>query len=175
MKFTQLAYLGWWWVRAKFFGRKAPLQSVIFISDRCNLSCRHCSVYNHKDPITKTYAQIREELQYCLSLGSRFVDFEGGEPMLWRDGDYDINSLCDLAHELGGHAKPRCLYGNIGRSTSSIALKEGLTIGGEPCLSEIDEHFAECYELRRENVGHEGPHLMLTGCVRDLQGHPKGK
>lgn len=81
----------------------------------------------------------------------------------------------DLAHELGGHAKPRCLYGNIGRSTSSIALKEGLTIGGEPCLSEIDEHFAECYELRRENVGHEGPHLMLTGCVRDLQGHPKGK
>ena len=110
MKFTQLAYLGWWWVRAKFFGRKAPLQSVIFISDRCNLSCRHCSVYNHKDPITKTYAQIREELQYCLSLGSRFVDFEGGEPMLWRDGDYDINSLCDLAHELGFFSCNDCQY-----------------------------------------------------------------
>ena len=101
MRFSQLASLGWWWVRARFFGRKAPPQSVIFISDRCNLSCRHCTVYNHKDPVTKTYAQIREELEYCLSLGSRFVDFEGGEPMLWRDGDYDINSLCDLAHELG--------------------------------------------------------------------------
>ena len=76
MRFSQLTYLGWWWVRAKFFGRKAPLQSVVFISDRCNLSCKHCTVYNHRNPITKTYAQIREELQYCYSLGSRFVDFD---------------------------------------------------------------------------------------------------
>lgn len=101
MKLTQITYLGWWWARARFFGRKAPLQSVIFISDRCNLSCKHCTVYNHKTPVTKTYEQIREELKYCYSLGSRFVDFEGGEPTLWENGGYNINDLCDLAHDLG--------------------------------------------------------------------------
>ena len=60
MNVFQMTYLAWWWTRAKFFGRKKPLQSVIFISDRCNLSCKHCSVYNHKNPHNKTYAQIRK-------------------------------------------------------------------------------------------------------------------
>lgn len=100
-KFSQLCYLAQWFVRARFFGRRAPMQSVLFISDRCNLSCKHCSVYNHKNPISKTYDQIREELKYCYSLGSRFVDFEGGEPFLWRDGERTVDDLCDLAHELG--------------------------------------------------------------------------
>ena len=100
-KIGQLCYLAWWFVRARFFGRKAPLQSVVFISDKCNLSCKHCSVYNHVNPLSKSYSQIREELEYCLSLGSRSVDFEGGEPLLWRDGDKTVNDLCDLAHELG--------------------------------------------------------------------------
>lgn len=99
-KLGELLYLPWWWLRA-VFGRKKPLQSVIFISDRCNLSCKHCNVYNHKAPLTKTYEQIKEELEYCLSLGSRFVDFEGGEPFLWRDGDKDVNDLCRLARKLG--------------------------------------------------------------------------
>lgn len=97
----KLFYLAWWFIRARFFGRRAPMQSVLFVSDRCNLSCKHCSVYNHAAPHTKTYEQIRQEMQYCLSLGSRFIDFEGGEPFLWHDGDYDINSLCDLAHDMG--------------------------------------------------------------------------
>ncbi len=96
----QFIYLGWWWVRA-LFGRRKPLQSVIFISDRCNLSCRHCSVYNHSNPLSKTYAQIRAELEYCYSLGSRFVDFEGGEPFLWRDGERTVNDLCRLARAIG--------------------------------------------------------------------------
>ena len=78
MTIGQLTYLGWWWARAKFFGRKKPLQIVIFISDRCNLSCRHCSVYNYTNPLSKSYESIRKELEYCYSLGSRFVDFEGG-------------------------------------------------------------------------------------------------
>ena len=90
-----------WWVRAVVFGRKKPLQSVVFVTDRCNLSCRHCSVYNHRNPLDKSTEQLREELEYCYSLGSRFIDFEGGEPFLWRDGDRDINDLCRLARKTG--------------------------------------------------------------------------
>ncbi|MGM9787518.1 MAG: radical SAM protein [Candidatus Cryptobacteroides sp.] len=101
MKLTQLLYLPLWWFRAKFLGRKQPLQSVIFISDRCNLSCKHCSVYNHKAPLTKTYEQVKEELEYCYSLGSRFVDFEGGEPFLWEDQGRRVDDLCELARKIG--------------------------------------------------------------------------
>ncbi len=84
-KFSEFTYLPFWWIRA-VLGRHKPLQSVIFISDRCNLSCKHCSVYNHELPNDKTFAQIEEELRYCYSLGSRFVDFEGGEPFCGETG-----------------------------------------------------------------------------------------
>ena len=100
-KISQLFYLARWFFGARFLGKKKPLQSVVFVSDRCNLACKHCSVYNIKDPISKTMAQLEEELRYCYSLGSRFIDFEGGEPFLWHDGDKDINDLIRLAKSIG--------------------------------------------------------------------------
>lgn len=97
----KLLYLSTWFFRAKFFGRKAPLQTVLFISDKCNLTCKHCCVYNNKNPHIKSYDEIREELEYSYKMGSRFVDFEGGEPFLWHDGTRDVNSLTRLAKEIG--------------------------------------------------------------------------
>jgi len=96
-----LLYLPWWFFNARILGSKKPLQTVIFISDRCNLACKHCTVYQIKDPITKSYEKIREELEYSYKQGSRFVDFEGGEPTLWKEGDKDLNSLIRLAKEIG--------------------------------------------------------------------------
>ncbi len=101
MKFSQLVYLGWWFFGARVLGRRRPLQSVLFILDKCNLACKHCSVYNAKNPHIMTFEQVREQLEYCYAQGSRFVDFEGGETMLWRDGDRNINDLIRLAREIG--------------------------------------------------------------------------
>lgn len=100
----QAVYLATWQVRS-WFGRRAPLQSVIFILDQCNLRCKHCSVYAIAQPRIKTLAQIRDELEYCYELGSRFVDFEGGELYLWKDKQgeqtYTIDDVVDMAHEIG--------------------------------------------------------------------------
>lgn len=101
MQLKQLSYLAKWFVQAKFFGKKRPLQSVVFISDKCNLKCKHCSVYNYESPNVKTYEQIRKELEYCYSSGSRFVDFEGGEPFIWEDNGKRIDDLVDLAKSIG--------------------------------------------------------------------------
>ena len=101
MKIKQLFYLPWWFAQARFFGRKRPLQTVLFISDRCNLQCKHCSVYQQENPHNMTYDEVRQHLEYSYKLGSRYVDFEGGEVMIWRDGDYRINDLIDLAKEIG--------------------------------------------------------------------------
>ena len=97
----KLFYLGWWFLRARLFGRKAPLQTVLFISDICNLRCKHCSVYELKNPHNMTYEQVRQHLQMSYDAGSRFVDFEGGEVTIWKDGDKRINDLIDLAKEIG--------------------------------------------------------------------------
>ncbi len=94
-------YLPWWFFKARFLGKKKPLQTVLFISDQCNLTCKHCSVYQLENPHIKTYEQIREELEYSYRQGSRFVDFEGGEPTIWTDGKHDLNSLIRLSKEIG--------------------------------------------------------------------------
>ncbi len=97
----QFIYLAWWFFRARILGRRKPLQTVLFISDRCNLRCKHCSVYSKHNPIEMTYEQVREQLIYSYNEGSRFVDFEGGETMIWRDGNRDINDLIILARQIG--------------------------------------------------------------------------
>jgi MoaA/NifB/PqqE/SkfB family radical SAM enzyme len=96
-----LVYLPLWFFKARFLGIKKPLQTVLFISDKCNLMCRHCTIYKLDNPHVKTYDQIKEELTYSYQLGSRFIDFEGGEPTLWKEGEYDLNSLIRLAKEIG--------------------------------------------------------------------------
>jgi sulfatase maturation enzyme AslB (radical SAM superfamily) len=58
-------------------------------------------VYNVENPNVKTFEDIRSELNYCYNLGSRFVDFEGGEPFIWNDNGKDINDLIKLAKSIG--------------------------------------------------------------------------
>lgn len=97
----QFLYLPWWFFKARIFGCKKPLQTVLFISNVCNLRCKHCSDGVHAGSISKSYDQVAEELAYAYGLGSRFIDFEGGEPTIWRDGERNLNDLITLAKEIG--------------------------------------------------------------------------
>ena len=90
-----------WFFKVKWLKKRKPLQSVIFISNQCNLRCKHCNVMELQDLVSKSFEEIHDELLYCYEQGSRFIDFEGGEPMLWRDGEKDINHLIDLAKSIG--------------------------------------------------------------------------
>ncbi|MBQ2887356.1 MAG: radical SAM protein [Firmicutes bacterium] len=97
----QLLYMPWWFFRARILGQKRPLQTVLFVSNICNLRCKHCAERGHAGGISKTYEQLKEEMLYAYGLGSRFIDFEGGEPTIWRDGSHDLNSLMALARQIG--------------------------------------------------------------------------
>ncbi len=97
----QYFYLAQWFVRARFFGRKAPLQTVLFITDKCNLRCKHCSVYGSAGYRQRTYDEIVADMHYAYRQGSRFIDLEGGEPTLWKEGDKTINDLIDKARAIG--------------------------------------------------------------------------
>ena len=105
------------------------------------------------NPTSKSYEQIREELKYCHSLGSRFVDFEGGEPLLWRDGDKTVNDLCDLAHELGFYSCTittnaqlpfaGCRADSIWVSLDGIG-KYHEAVRGEGTFARLEENVAGC-------------------------------
>ena len=96
-----LFYSSYWFANTRLLGRKKPLQTVLFISDQCNLACKHCSVYKTVNPRIKTYDTIKDELEYSYRLGARFVDFEGGEPTIWKDGEFDLNDLIRLSKKVG--------------------------------------------------------------------------
>ena len=100
MKLSQLIYLPLWYFKIRVLKKQIPLQTVLFVSNVCNYACKHCCVDKSK-PINKTYEQIKSELEYSFELGSRFVDFEGGEPTLWNDSGKNINDLCLLAKKIG--------------------------------------------------------------------------
>jgi hypothetical protein len=77
---SHYVYLAQWFVRARFLGRKAPLQTVLFITDKCNLRCKHCSVYGSAGYKQRKFEDIVADMRYSYELGSRFIDLEGGEP-----------------------------------------------------------------------------------------------
>lgn len=96
-----LLYLPMWYLKNVIGKQKNPLQTVLFITDYCNLRCKHCSASGHAGTVMKSYEQIKEELTYAYEKGSRFVDFEGGEPTLWQEGQLRTNDLIRLAKEIG--------------------------------------------------------------------------
>ncbi len=97
----QFFYLVWWYFQVKVLRQRKPLQTVLFINNECNLRCRHCCVDKDSITIVKSYEQIKEELTYSYKLGARFVDFEGGEPTLWHEGEKNLNDLISLAKDIG--------------------------------------------------------------------------
>lgn len=100
MKIKQLLYLPWWYFQIRFLNKQIPLQTVIFISNICNYDCRHCCV-DKSTPTSLSYEKIKTLLENSYKKGSRYVDFEGGEPTLWQDGEKNINDLCELAKSIG--------------------------------------------------------------------------
>jgi MoaA/NifB/PqqE/SkfB family radical SAM enzyme len=153
----QFLYLALWFVRARFFGAKRPLQTVIFITNACNLSCKHCSVYDHQHPVSKTMQQIQEELTYSYQEGARFVDFEGGEPFLWKEGNKRVNDLIMMAKEIGFFSCTVTTNAQIpfmGSMADSIWVSlDGVgnvhdTIRGKGAFARMEKNLADCKHPR---------------------------
>ena len=150
----QLFYLPWWFFRARILGQKRPLQTVLFVSNICNLRCAHCAEGTHAGGISKSWQQIKEELEYSHRLGARFVDFEGGEPTLWRDEQgRDLNDLLDLSKQLGFYSATVTTNAQrpfAGLRADSIWVSlDGVghwhdKIRGEGAFARLEENLAGC-------------------------------
>lgn len=77
-------------------GRRRPLLASCKLTLRCNLRCEQCPFVGQPctDP---TFAQVCEVLDRLKQRGDRIVIFEGGEPLLWRDGERGFRDVVEYA------------------------------------------------------------------------------
>lgn len=82
------------WQR-KILNRRIPLLASFKVTYRCNLACRACPFHlrsSHENGHISWPAAIRA-LDVLNRFGTRLVVFEGGEPLVWRDGEYRLYDL----------------------------------------------------------------------------------
>jgi Fe-coproporphyrin III synthase len=87
-------------VRFFLLRSKGPFFLGLVTNDTCNLSCVNCRVAN-TDNSNMSFEEIREILRNHRRRGVRFLTLAGGEPYLWRDGDFRIRDVVSAARDIG--------------------------------------------------------------------------
>ncbi len=100
MKLSSFIHFATFGVKTILFKEKKPILGTIIVTDKCNLSCKHCSV-NNITAVVHPYTQMRREMQQLYDMGVRILFFCGGETFLWRDGEKTIRDLVIEAKEMG--------------------------------------------------------------------------
>ena len=100
MKLSSFAYLAGFGIKTILSGGKKPILGTIIVTDKCNLSCKHCSV-NNITAVIHPYRQIRREMELLYDMGVRILFFCGGETFLWRDGNKSLRDLVSEAKDMG--------------------------------------------------------------------------
>jgi MoaA/NifB/PqqE/SkfB family radical SAM enzyme len=80
--------------------RVRPYILGLAVTDRCNLRCRQCRVWNAHAPHLP-FDRIDAILRDFHSRGARLLYLEGGEPYLWRDGHRCLADVIELARSRG--------------------------------------------------------------------------
>jgi MoaA/NifB/PqqE/SkfB family radical SAM enzyme len=73
-------------------GTRIPLLASYKLTYRCNLRCLQCPFWQIEAP-DPPFSRVVETLEALYARGNRIIIFEGGEPMLWKDGAYTIHDV----------------------------------------------------------------------------------
>ena len=87
--------LSWFFLQRKILKRKLPLLASFKVTYRCNLSCRACPFHLRAadDKAHMSWDTAIQALAALRRLETRIIVFEGGEPLLWRDGSHSFHDL----------------------------------------------------------------------------------
>ena len=100
MKISSLIKFSEFGLSTILFKRKKAILGTIILTDKCNLSCKHCAV-NNLTSIIYPYEQIKSEMQSLYKMGIRILFFCGGETFLWQDSDKNLRDLVTEAKQMG--------------------------------------------------------------------------
>ncbi|PKO15273.1 MAG: hypothetical protein CVU39_11760 [Chloroflexi bacterium HGW-Chloroflexi-10] len=95
IRLFQYAYI----LKNYVFQQRQPFLASFKITYRCNLTCQQCPFYN-LESTELSYEQACTTLDILYQRGNRMVIFEGGEPYLWKDGEYHLADLVNYARRL---------------------------------------------------------------------------
>lgn len=78
--------------------KRDPILASFKITYHCNLRCAQCPFYPMAGP-ELSFSQSLSILDQLYKRGSRIVIFEGGEPLLWHDGDKTLADVLKFARK----------------------------------------------------------------------------
>lgn len=87
------------YLQRKIGGRAIPLLASFKVTYRCNLACLACPFHARasEDNAQISWNKAIAALDTLHHYNTRIVVFEGGEPLLWRDGGYRLHDLVRYA------------------------------------------------------------------------------
>ena len=100
MKVSSFLYFSAFGLSTILFRRKKPILGTVIVTDKCNLTCRHCAV-NNITSVVHPYGKLRTEMEKLYRMGIRILFFCGGETFLWEDGEKRLRDLVREAKEMG--------------------------------------------------------------------------
>jgi MoaA/NifB/PqqE/SkfB family radical SAM enzyme len=91
--------LAGFFIKSRLLGKKLPLIASFKLTYRCNLKCVQCPFHlRANEPGAHiSWDDAQKALLKLKDSGCLFVIFEGGEPLLWKDGSHDFNDLAVFA------------------------------------------------------------------------------
>ncbi len=102
----------------KILHRHTPLIAGLVLTNKCNLRCRHCQV-TERQTDDMSFTEITSILNDFYKEGGRTLYLEGGEPLLWHDGQCGIEDIVKYAHKKGFMAVIIYTNGTIKIETSA--------------------------------------------------------
>lgn len=95
-----LFYFLWYYLWCRFAGKRIPLLAGFKLTHHCNLRCVHCPFWKNSQETMLTFEQVRDVMGKLRQSGVRILILEGGEPFLWRDGNYGLGEVVEEAKKL---------------------------------------------------------------------------
>lgn len=100
MKIASFLYFAGFGIQTILRRKKTPILGTVIVTDRCNLSCKHCSV-NNITAVIHPYSRIHREMRQLYAMGVRILFFCGGETFLWQDQGKTLRDLVIEAKRIG--------------------------------------------------------------------------
>jgi MoaA/NifB/PqqE/SkfB family radical SAM enzyme len=138
----RLAYYARWAWQSVVLRDVRPLIFGIAPTDRCNLSCAGCRIPELGRP-DMPFDALVALLRDARRRGFREVYFSGGEPMLWRDGEYTIEDAVIAARQLGFYHVHVYTNGTLGLATSADLVWVSMDGLSDTFRLRRGDHFAE--------------------------------
>ncbi len=88
-------------IRTKILKQKVPLIASFKLLYQCNLSCRMCPYHLRKNEENSriSFDAAIKVLDRLKEIGCQIIVFEGGEPLMWKDGSHVFSDLVSYAKD----------------------------------------------------------------------------